>query len=55
MSPAIDNALAAIRPITRLLGIVLVLSAGAHMFGFTFGMHGDTSSLALVGLGLLHV
>ena len=57
MSPqqAIEQALAAVRPITKIAGFVLVISAGLKMFGIHIGLSGDTQTMALVGLGLLHV
>lgn len=51
----VDSALSQIKPITRIIGIALVLSAALKMFGVHIGIAGDAQTLALVGIGLLHV
>lgn len=51
----LDDARNAIRPATFILGAICIASAALKLFGFRYGIQANTSELALVGIGLLHI
>ncbi len=51
----IDTALAQVRPVTRILGIICISLAAAKLAGLGISVRGSVADLSLVGIGLMHI